>query len=172
MLATMGRELGFSFEAVPLQELDGRPVSSSSVRTAIAECDLDWANKALGRRHAVPGRIVRGQGRGAGLGFPTANIAPPDNFCLPGLGIYAGYLKVGEERLVSAISIGTNPTYGEHNPVTLEAYALDYDGDLYGEEGEIEFAAHLRPERAFPSGAELAAAIGNDVAEVRRLLPS
>jgi riboflavin kinase/FMN adenylyltransferase len=106
-----------------------------------------------------------------GLGFPTANIDPPENFCLPGLGIYAGHLIVGDERLVSAISVGTNPTYGEHNPVTLEAYALDFDGDLYGEEGEIEFAAHLRPERAFPSEAELAAAIKNDVAEVRRLLP-
>jgi riboflavin kinase/FMN adenylyltransferase len=107
-----------------------------------------------------------------GLGFPTANIDPPENFCLPGLGIYAGHLIVGDERLVSAISVGTNPTYGEHNPVTLEAYALDFDGDLYGEEGEIEFAAHLRPEQAFPSEAELAAAIKNDVAEVRRLLTS
>jgi riboflavin kinase/FMN adenylyltransferase len=172
MLATMGRELGFSFEAVPLQELEGRPVSSSSIRKAIAACDLGWATKALGRHHGVPGRIVRGKGRGAGLGFPTANIDPPENFCLPGLGIYAGYLIVGEERLVSAISVGTNPTYGEHNPVTLEAYALDFEGDLYGEEGEIEFAAYLRPERAFPSGAELTAAIENDVAEVRRLLPS
>jgi riboflavin kinase/FMN adenylyltransferase len=171
MLAAMGRELGFSFEAVPLKELDGRPVSSSTIRRAIAECDLAWANKALGRRHCVPGRIVRGKGRGVGLGFPTANIDPPENFCLPGLGIYAGHLTVGKERLVSAISVGTNPTYGEHNPVTLEAYALDFDGDLYGEEGEIEFAAHLRPERAFPSGRELAAAIEEDVAEVRRLLP-
>lgn len=170
LLTTMGRRLGFSFEAVPLQELEGRPVSSSAIRKAIADCDTDWANAALGRRHSVPGRIVRGKGRGAGLGFPTANIDPPANFCLPGLGIYAGYLIVGDQRLVSAISAGTNPTYGEHNPVTLEAYALDFKGDLYGEEGEIEFAAHLRPERAFPSGAELAAAIESDVAEVRRLL--
>src|SRR5947208_792497 len=85
-----------------------------------------------------------------------------------GLGVRA--VVVGEKRLVSAISVGTNPTYGEHNPVTLEAYALDFEGDLYGEEGDIEFAAHLRPEQAFPSEAELAAAIKNDVAEVRRLL--
>jgi len=170
MLAAMGRKLGFSFEAVPLRELDGRAVSSSAIRRAIADCDLAWANRALGRHHQVPGRIVRGKGRGVGLGFPTANLDPPENFCLPGLGIYAGHLIVSDERLVSAISVGTNPTYGEHNPVTLEAYALDFEGDLYGEEGEIEFAAHLRPERAFPSEAELAAAIKNDVAEVRRLL--
>ncbi len=170
MLAAMGRKLGFSFEAVPLRELDGRAVSSSAIRRAIADCDLAWANRALGRHHQVPGRIVRGKGRGVGLGFPTANLDPPENFCLPGLGIYAGHLIVSDERLVSAISVGTNPTYGEHNPVTLEAYALDFEGDLYGEEGEIEFAAHLRPEQAFPSEAELAAAIKNDVAEVRRLL--
>lgn len=170
MLATMGRHLGFSFEAVPLTELEGRPVSSSSIRKAIAGCDLDWANRALGRAHRVPGRIVRGKGRGVGLGFPTANIEPPDNFCLPGLGIYAGHLIVGDQRLVSAISVGTNPTFGSDNPVTLEAYALDFEGDLYGEEGEIEFAAYLRPERAFPSGADLAEAIEHDVTEVRRLL--
>ena len=170
LLATMGAKLGFSFEAVGLKELGGRPVSSSAIRKAIAGCDLGWANEALGRRHRVPGRVVRGMGRGVGLGFPTANLDPPDNFCLPGLGIYAGHLIVGDDRLVSAISVGTNPTFGEHNPVTLEAYALDFEGDLYGEEGEIEFAAHLRPERAFPSEAELASAIEHDVAEVRRLL--
>ena len=78
MLATMGRELGFSFEAVSLQELDGRPVSSSAIRRAIADCDLAWANRALGRRHRVPGRVIRGKGRGVGLGFPTANIDPPE----------------------------------------------------------------------------------------------
>ena len=98
------------------------------------------------------------------------NLEAPGGFCLPGLGIYAGYLLVEGQRLVSAISVGTNPTYGEGNPVTLEAYALDFTGDLYGEEGEVEFTAYLRPERAFPSDDALAAAIEADVAEVRRIL--
>ena len=170
MLASLGDSRGFAFEAAPMTVLEGRPVSSTKVREAIAACDIAWANKALARLHRVPGRVVRGKGRGVGLGFPTANIEPPEGYCLPGLGIYAGYLIVGHQRLVSAISVGTNPTYGSDNPVTLEAYALDFEGDLYGEEGEIEFAAWLRPERAFPSGVELAAAIQADVAEVRRLL--
>lgn len=170
MLEAMGESLGFAFEPVPLSELDGRPVSSSNIRAAIGDCDLVWGTRALGRPHRVPGRIVRGHGRGVGLGFPTANLEPPEGFCLPGIGIYAGHLLVEGRRLVSAISVGTNPTYGEHNPVSLEAYALDFDGDLYGEEGEVEFAAYLRPERAFASEAELAAAIEGDVAEVRRLL--
>jgi len=170
MLAAMGESMGFAFEPVPLSELDGRPVSSSNIRAAIGGCDLVWATKALGRPHRVPGRIVRGHGRGVGLGFPTANLEPPEGFCLPGIGIYAGHLRVESQRLVSAISVGTNPTYGEDNPVSLEAYALDFDGDLYGEEGEVEFEAYLRPEQAFASEAELAAAIEADVGEVRRLL--
>jgi riboflavin kinase/FMN adenylyltransferase len=170
LLAAMGAELGFAFEGVPISELDGRRLSSTEIRAALAGCDVGWATRALTRLHRVPGRIVRGKGRGEGLGFPTANLDPPDGFCLPGLGIYAGYLLVGDLRLVSAISVGTNPTYGEHNPISLEAYALDFDGDLYGEEGAVEFAAWLRPEQAFASEAELSAAIAGDVAEVRRLL--
>ena len=153
-----------------MSELDGRRLSSTEIRKAIGAGDLAWANRALGRPHRVPGRIVRGKGRGMGLGFPTANLEAPDGFCLPGLGIYAGYLLVEGRRLASAISVGTNPTYGEGNPVTLEAYALDFTGDLYGEEGEVEFTAYLRPERAFPSDDALAAAIDADVAEVRRIL--
>ena len=172
MLASMGEALGFSFEAVPMSELDGRRLSSTEIRKAVAGCDLAWANRALGRPHRVPGRIVRGKGRGVGLGFPTANLEAPDGFCLPGIGIYAGYLLVEGQRLVSAISVGTNPTYGEGSPVTLEAFALDFDGDLYGEEGEIEFSAYLRPERAFATEGDLVKAIEGDVAEVRRVLQS
>ena len=173
LLAALGAEAGFSFETVGVSDLDGRRLSSTGIRAALASCDLGWASKALGRHHRVPGRIVRGQGRGVGLGFPTANIEPPAGFCLPGVGIYAGWLIVGEQRLVSAVSVGTNPTFrpaeGE-NPVTLEAYALDFQGDLYGEEGEIEFAHWLRAEQAFPSPAELSAAIEQDVAAVRSLI--
>lgn len=173
MLAELGRQSGFSFETVGVSDLDGRRLSSTGIRTALAECDLAWAGKALGRHHRVPGRIVRGHGRGVGLGFPTANIEPPLGFCLPGLGIYAGHLVVGNQCLVSAVSVGTNPTFkpaeGE-NPVTLEAYALDFEGDLYGEEGEVEFAAWLRAEQAFVTPRDLAEAIQEDVAAVRRIL--
>lgn len=169
MLASLGASSGFAVETVTVGELEGRRLSSTEIRTAIAACDVQWAATALGRPHLVPGRIVRGQGRGVGLGFPTANVEPPEGFCVPGLGIYAGHLLVEGQRLVSAISVGTNPTFGD-NPITLEAYALDFDGDLYGEEGGIEFAAWLRAEEAFPNAEVLSAAIDHDVAEVRRLL--
>lgn len=170
LLSSLGTELGFAFETVGVSQLDGRPVSSTGIRTAVATCDVEWAARALTRPHRVPGRIVRGRGRGVGLGFPTANLEPPDNFCLPGLGIYAGYLQVGDQRLVSAISVGTNPTFGSDNPISIEAYALDFSGDLYGEVGEIDFVAWLRAEAEFPTSAALAAAIESDVARVRALL--
>lgn len=169
LLDSMGAELGFAFETVGVSELEGRLLSSTGIRKAVATCDVEWAAKALTRPHRVPGRIVRGTGRGVGLGFPTANLAPPDGFCVPGLGIYAGYLLVGDRRLVSAISVGTNPTFGD-NPISIEAYALNFEGDLYGEVGEIEFVTWLRAEAEFPTSAALAAAIDADVVEVRRLL--
>ena len=169
MLASLGEAAGFTVETVTVGELEGRRLSSTEIRRAIGECDVVWAAKALGRPHLVPGRIVRGKGRGVALGFPTANVEPHEGFCLPGLGIYAGHLRVEGRRLVSAISVGTNPTFGD-NPVSLEAYALDFEGDLYGEEGGVEFAAWLRAEEAFPTSGALSAAIDHDVAEVRRLL--
>ncbi|MGH2718004.1 MAG: bifunctional riboflavin kinase/FAD synthetase, partial [Actinomycetota bacterium] len=173
LLAELGATLGFSFETVDVSELDGRRLSSTEIRQAIAAGDIAWAAKALGRLPAVPGRIIRGKGRGAGLGFPTANLQPPEGFCVPGLGIYAGFLDIASaipgglpggkaergagdgQRLGSAISVGTNPTFGSDNPTSIEAYALDFDGNLYGEEGEILFAAWLREERAFASAEAL-----------------
>lgn len=170
LLARMGPSLGFTAEAVRVSDFDGRSLSSTEIRRAIAACDVAWAARALGRPVTVPGRIIRGKGRGAGLGFPTANLEPPENFCIPGVGIYAGYLDVEGQRLVSAISVGTNPTFGE-NPISIEAYALDFEGDLYGEEGAIEVVAWLRSEATFPTPAALAAAIARDVADVRGILP-
>ncbi len=179
MLAAMGSDLGFAFEAVPVSELEGRRLSSTEIRKAIGGGDVAWAAKALGRLHSVPGRIIRGKGRGVGLGFPTANLEPPEGFCVPGLGIYAGFLDIpggraqpggGEtQHLDAAISVGTNPTFGD-NPTSIEAYALDFDGNLYGEEGEISLAAWLREERVFPSAGALSEAIAEDVASVRRVL--
>lgn len=169
MLRTFGRRLGFSFEGVRLTELDGRRVSSTEIRRALAEGDLRWAAKGLGRPHRMPGRIVKGKGRGRGLGFPTANLEPPPGMCLPRLGIYAGRLLNGGRALPSAISVGTRPTFGDGD-VTIEAYVLDFEEDLYGREAEIELVARLRDELAFATPDALAEAMAADVAEIRRLL--
>lgn len=168
MLRSAGRTHKFVFESVRLAELDGRRLSSTEVRHAIEAGDLGWANSALGRPHSIPGRVVRGKGRGASLGFPTANVEPLSDLCLPALGIYAGRFKSSDEVWPAAVSVGTNPTFGS-NPTTIEAYLLDFEGDLYGREVEIEFLERLRGEQPFPDAQALSAAIEQDVARVRNI---
>lgn len=169
MLRTFGRRLGYSFEGVRLTELGGRLVSSTEIRHAVEEGDVGWANRALGRPHRVAGRIVRGKRRGAALGFPTANLRPPPGMCLPKIGIYAGYLVTGTRRMPSAVSVGTNPTFGA-NPVTIEAHVLGFEGDLYGGDAAIDFVQFIREERDFRGAAALTEAMRSDVSRVRRIL--
>jgi riboflavin kinase/FMN adenylyltransferase len=179
MLRSMGRRLGFAFESVKLAELEGRRLSSTEVRKAIAEGDLRWAAKALGRPYAIQGFVVRGAGRGQRLlGYPTANLEPAPGLCLPATGIYAGYFFMagsargnGGRRMPAAVSVGTNPTFGE-NPLSIEAFVLDYDGDLYGRTAEIELTARIRDEERFDSPDALIKAIEADVVATRRILSS
>jgi riboflavin kinase/FMN adenylyltransferase len=169
MLRRFGRKLGYAFEAVRVSELGGRLVSSTEIRYAIREGDLRWANRALGRPHRLPGKVVRSSGRGRRLGFPTANLKVPPGLCLPKLGIYAGYLNFDGERRPAAISVGTNPTFGK-NPLSVEAYVLDFEGDLGGREVALDLVAWIRDEEAFPDPETLAQAISSDVTQTRRLL--
>jgi len=170
MLRTFGRRLGFSFEGVRLAKLGGKSVSSTEVRHAIAHGDVEWAARALGRPHAIGGRIVKGKRRGKGLGFPTANLAPDAGICLPGIGIYAGQVIVGAREMAAALSVGTNPTFGQRNPLSIEAHILDFDGDLYGTAVRFEFLRYLRGQTAFESPEALSAQIEQDVALTRELI--
>jgi riboflavin kinase/FMN adenylyltransferase len=169
MLRSMARSLGYRFEAFRLTQLAGRTVSSTGIRYAIAEGDLAWANRALGRPYRLHGEVIRGSGRGRGLGFPTANLRVDLQACLPAIGIYAAWLGVGRNSFKSAVSIGTNPTFGK-NPVSVEAHVLDFEGDLYGREVSLEFVKRLRDEVSFSSVDALNEAIEQDVAGTRRAL--
>lgn len=169
MLKSFGRRLGFTVEGARMAEAGGQTISSTAIRHALAEGDVKWAAKALGRPYRLPGKVVHGSGRGKGLGFPTANLNPPPEVCVPGAGIYAGYTLDAGRKRPSAISVGTNPTFGE-NPLSVESYVIDYEGDLYGHDVEFEFTARLRDHVAFPSVEELNEAIGGDVEEARRIL--
>ena len=172
LFRSLGPAYGFTAEPVPLRELAGRPVSSSSVREALAEGDLTWPQEALGRRYVVDGTVVSGAGRGAGLGFPTANLRTWPRLLLPGNGIYAGRALHHGETHVAAISVGTNPTFGVE-PLHVEAYLLEYDGgELRGEALGVEFWARLRDEARFDSPGELSAAIAADVERTRELVPA
>jgi len=150
--------LGFDVRRVPLVE----NVSSSHIRSLLATGDVGRAAQLLGRPPEVEGTVVHGDRRGAGLGFPTANLDVPPDLLVPALGIYAGW-AVGHP---AAVSIGTNPHFGGSER-RVETFLLDYDGDLYGTRLVVELWERLRDEAAFGSEAELVAAIADDVRRTR-----
>ena len=175
LLAKLGEKYDFRVEGLPLLGDDGAPISSTSIRHMLEEGDVAAAAKALGRPHRVEGVVVRGHRRGRALGFPTANLETPPHTAIPADGIYAGWLASldengGEaERWPAAISIGTNPTFGEGER-TVEAYALDRtDLDLYGTHAAIDFTARLRGTLRFNSVDALVEQMRRDVEEAREL---
>jgi riboflavin kinase/FMN adenylyltransferase len=169
VLTKLGVAHGFSVEAVSLLKLDGRPVSSSSIREAVAAGDIEWPTLALGRRYVLDGVVTTGAGRGKGLGFPTANLAVPSRMLLPGEGVYAGRAYVGAGSFPAAINIGTNPTFGGE-PLHAEAFLLDFDGDLNGQPLALEFWERLRDETRFDSSEDLTRQIKEDVERTRTLV--
>jgi riboflavin kinase/FMN adenylyltransferase len=169
VLSDLGAGRGFSVEGVAVLRVGGRPVSSSSIREALAAGDLAWPTEALGRRYVVDGRVGAGAGRGRDLGFPTANLEVPSRILLPGDGVYAGRAHVDGEAMVAAINVGTNPTFGGE-PLHVEAHLLDFDGVLTGKEMAVEFWTRLRDETRFESAAALVRQIAEDVARTRALV--
>jgi riboflavin kinase/FMN adenylyltransferase len=170
-LREMGERFGLTAEGVPLLDLDGRTVSSSSIREALAEGDLAWPTRSLGRRFVLDGEVVSGHGRGKGLGYPTANLRTWPRLLLPGRGIYAGVAELRGRRYRAAIDVGTNPTFGVE-PLHVEAFLLDFEGDdLPGEPLAIEFWERLRDEERYDSVDALVGAIGEDVARTRTVVP-
>jgi riboflavin kinase / FMN adenylyltransferase len=143
---------------VPLVE----GVSSSRIRQLVAAGEIDGAAQLLGRPPEVEGTVVAGDARGGTLGYPTANLSVPGELLVPAYGIYAG--RVGEHR--AAISIGVNPHYGGQER-RVEAFLLDFDGDLYGRRLIVELWRRLRSERAFDSEQALIDQIGRDVEAAR-----
>jgi len=143
------------------------------VRTLVAAGDVEGAAVLLGRPHQVRGPVVTGDHRGgAELGFPTANLEIPADICLPAPGIYAGwYQRPDGSRHMSAVSVGRRPTfYGADGELLVEAFLLDFTGDLYGEPARLSFTHRLRDELAFDSVDALVAQMGRDVEQARTLL--
>jgi riboflavin kinase/FMN adenylyltransferase len=178
LLQGMGAELGFEvlgvgLEAVPADGDQGGTIySSTRIRELLAAGDVAAAAELLGRPHEARGVVVEGDRRGRELGYPTANVAVPGRCCLPADGIYAGSFVTadGIERM-SAISLGRRPTFYESAETSLlEAYVLDFDGDLYGQEVKVRFVEHLRGEQRFDSVDALVAQMERDVDATRRLL--
>jgi riboflavin kinase/FMN adenylyltransferase len=169
LLTQLGRTFGFAVESAPLLAADGTIFSSTYVRACIAAGDVEAAAVALGRPHRLEGVVVRGDQRGREIGFPTANLMTGRYAAIPADGVYAGRLIRGKEALPAAISVGTNPTFAGTDR-RVEAYVLDFSGDLYGERLAIDFAGHLRPMLKFDGVEQLITAINEDVAATRRVL--
>ena len=170
VLQDLGRELGFAVIVVePLALEDCTPINSTAIRDALARGGVERAAEMLGRPYTLPGVVVRGEGRGRGLGFPTANLEPDPGRAVPGDGIYATWAEVEGRRYPSATSIGLRPTFGGQRR-TVEAYLMDFEGDLYGRRMALTFVARLREERRFPSVSALVEQMARDVEDARRRL--
>jgi riboflavin kinase/FMN adenylyltransferase len=169
LLRTLGSRFGFSTEGVGMLRDDDVTLSSTFVRSSIDAGDVGEAAKALGRPHRIDGIVVRGEGRGRQLGYPTANVRTDRHVAIPADGIYAGWAVLHRKRLPAAISVGTNPTF-EGKQRTVEAYILDFDEDIYGVELGVEFVERLRGMVKFDSVADLVEQMGRDVEQVRELL--
>jgi riboflavin kinase / FMN adenylyltransferase len=178
LLRRLGGELGFEVDGIELVGAESgpggvqAPVSSTRIRRALVEGDLDLANRLLGRDYEVRGVVALGDKRGRELGFPTANVSVPGDILLPADGIYAGWFERPDGSVhASAISLGRRPTfYVEAHVSLLEAHLLDFDGDLYGEHAQVRFVARLRDEVRFDSVEALVEQIGRDVEQARELL--
>jgi len=169
MLATFGKKLGFEVEVIKAVATDNQIVSSTGIRKAIQEGNVKTAASHLGRPYNVQGDIIKGMGRGAGLGFPTANIKPHKEL-LPATGVYAALANLEGARYQAVVNIGVNPTFGGV-PLSLEVHLLDYSGgDIYGESMEIFFIDRLREECCFSGPGALIAQIKKDVKRARAML--
>lgn len=158
------------FEVVVIEpEMDDGPISSSRIRRVLAEGNVPDVIRLLGRRPALTGEVVRGDGRGKELGYPTANLAFRYNPALPSLGIYAG-LAGGPSTTGALVSVGRRPTFHDDGDVVVEAHLLDWSGDLYGQPLRLELVERLRDERRFESAAELTAQMRHDEVRARAAL--
>ncbi len=174
LLQVAGQRWGFEVAGLGLVDVPGveGPVSSTTIRRLLAAGDVEGAATLLGRQHEVRGTVGSDDHRGHDLGFPTANVDVPPDIMLPSLGIYAGwYVRPDGTSHQAAISLGVRPTFHPDDaPVVLEAYLLDFTGDLYGETGRVRFARRLRDEVRFESADALAAQVAADVEATREAL--
>lgn len=158
----------FQTRVVPLRELDGEVVSSSHIRSLIAAGDVAQAARLLGAPFELRGTVVRGDQRGRELGFPTANVVPDPALAGPGHGVYACF--AGGHP--AAVNVGVRPTFDTGRGELIEAYLMDFQGDLYGSELRLHFLEKLRGERRFESAEALVEAMHSDVARARAICAS
>lgn len=169
LLVRIGQIAGFEVEVVALVSVQDDVVSSSRVRALVEEGRVSEASELLGSFFTLTNTVVDGDKRGREIGFPTANLRPPPRKLLPGNGVYACFASVDGVTHHSAVNVGVRPTFGG-DELLIEAYLLDFSGDLYGSTMTLEFVEFLRPELAFEGVDELVERIGDDVEQSREVL--
>jgi riboflavin kinase/FMN adenylyltransferase len=167
----MGRELGFSVVTHDLLQEEGEVVSSTRIRGLLRAGRVEAAARLLGRCHVVRGHVQHGRGEGTGMGFPTANVACDGRDCMPGEGVYGGWVVVGDAAWPAAINVGAPVSFDARERLSfLEANLMGFEGDLYGCDVAVVFAAWLRGARRFESVEELERVVGGNIAWVREHL--
>lgn len=168
LLDKLSREMGYTLHVVPKVSISGMDVSSTRIRELLLAGDVRTAAALLGRAYTIGGPVVHGNHIGHEMGFPTINIDIPQGKLLPKFGVYFGYAQIAGEQYRAMFNLGVKPTVGSDKP-TLEAYLIDFEGDVYGEAARVSFVARLRDEKKFDSLAELSAQIKKDVQRARAL---
>lgn len=169
-LRSCGERQGYEVMAIDLVADHGSgPISSTRIRSALAEGAVADAALLLGHPYRLPGIVVEGDRRGRTIGFPTANIAVDERLAVPSDGVYSAWVAIGDDVHAAVVNIGIRPTF-EGTERTIEAHVLEFAGDLYGRELEVRFVARLRGEQKFDSVDALVAQIGLDVAGARSSL--
>jgi riboflavin kinase / FMN adenylyltransferase len=169
-LRTLGEGMGFSVTAVSPEKINGEVVSSTAIRNALAEGDMPKVTRLLGHPFTLQGKVTRGEHRGTGMGFPTANLDVSAKQAIPLEGVYASRAYIGKQTYHTMTNIGRRPTFGENRERTIESYILNYNHDLYGKEVKIEIVQRLRAEKRFDNIEELKKQIAEDVKQGTKIL--
>ncbi len=169
VLKKLGREMGFMVRVVEPLYFKGEVISSTRIRRLIALGEVREAAQLLGRYYSLAGEVVKGEGRGRLLGFPTSNLEVRPERVYPADGVYVTYIRLGRDRFWGVTNVGTRPTF-DGGKRLVEAHILDFEGDLYGYDLVVEFVERLRPELKFSSVEELKEQIRRDVERAREIL--
>jgi riboflavin kinase/FMN adenylyltransferase len=160
---------GYEVDVVPPFTFEDKPLHSSEIRRLVNTGEIHEANRLLGREYAMAGPVEAGDKVGRRLGFPTANIGVEPNKLIPALGAYAGRARTQDRDFIAALSVGYRPTFGG-TQLRVEAFLLDYEGDLYQRRLELRFARYLHPDIRFDTPADLVQQLKRDVADTRRIV--
>ncbi len=162
---------GYELQVIDAHDVDGETVSSTKVRNALKEAALETANRFLGSPYRMAAQVVGGDGRGAKLGYPTANLEPLEaNQLIPAEGVYAMRLIVGDRVYDGVGSIGRKETFGKHLPIAVEIHLFDVELDIYGQRVDAQFLGYLRGQRAFASVEALTEQMEQDCTRAREAL--